>query len=83
MQQPSAALSKYVPGTEYFIVCVIRAKPLLGHYHAQVSPCVGLAPSLTCVLEKKGTTAALLYTAVLRVLEKKGTTAVLRYTAVL
>ena len=32
---------------------------------------------------KKGTTALLLYTAVLRVLEKKGTTAVLLYTAVL
>ena len=48
-----------------------------------ISPCVGLAPSLTCVLEKKGTTAVLLYTAVLRVLEKKGTTAVLLYTAVL
>ena len=31
---------------------------------------------------KKGTTAVLLYTAVLRVLEKKGTTAVLLYTAV-
>ena len=38
--------------------------------------------SFTCVLEKKGTTVVLLYTAVLRVLEKKGTTAVLLYTAV-
>ena len=59
------------------------AMPLVRTRETTISPCVGLPPSLTCVLEKKGTTAVRLYTAVLRVLEEKGTTAVLLYTAVL
>ena len=33
------------------------AMPLVRTRETTISPCVGLAPSLTCVLEKKGTTA--------------------------
>ena len=59
------------------------AGALLGHYHAQVSPCVGLAPSLTCVLEKKGTTVVLLCTACTRKKRNNCCTAVHSSTAVI